>query len=304
MKVLILLHSTTGNTKLVTRYARTVIEARGHSCSIHDVGRNPDTIDLEGVDLLGLSCPTMYFRPTYVMERVVARLPVAERKMPAFLLATCGGDPGAHFQLLSEQLAHKETAVLGAHFVPMTNNWPIHRNVVSPFAPAEPVIEQLLKHRPKARGSMAFLWPDIQGVSKKAPQALKTFVETMLNKADSGRSSDYVWAPEPSELPHGPAATSIAGRNLDVFKMRKSTNITIDRELCMRCGTCINICPSECLTRDDERSIPRVGDNCTGCWACFNHCPHGAIGGVAAPPGAPRYTGPTKAMRDIFRNAE
>ena len=105
MKSILFLHSTTGNTRLVARFAADRLKQAGHSCKIHDITRHRDApADLLEYDLVGFACPTMYWRPTLPMEKFVARLPPAGAEPKAvFQIATAGGDPGAQFALLAEQ---------------------------------------------------------------------------------------------------------------------------------------------------------------------------------------------------------
>ncbi len=91
------------------------------------------------------------------------------------------------------------------------------------------------------------------------------------------------------------------GRLMTVDKMREGTRIRIDAGRCTRCGTCVQLCPAQCLTRASEEDVPRVGKTCTGCWTCHNHCPDRAISGWGAPLGAGRYEGPADASRRLFR---
>ena len=52
MKIQFLLHSTTGNTRLVTRYAAGYLRVQGHDCDIHDIAKRREPPDLAQVDLL------------------------------------------------------------------------------------------------------------------------------------------------------------------------------------------------------------------------------------------------------------
>lgn len=51
----------------------------------------------------------------------------------------------------------------------------------------------------------------------------------------------------------------------------------VDRNECTGCGLCIDECPSESITIDDE-GISCIDENkCTECGACVDICPSVAI---------------------------
>ena len=51
----------------------------------------------------------------------------------------------------------------------------------------------------------------------------------------------------------------------------------VDRNECTGCGLCIDECPSEAITIDDE-GISCIDENkCTECGACVDICPSVAI---------------------------
>jgi NAD-dependent dihydropyrimidine dehydrogenase PreA subunit len=53
--------------------------------------------------------------------------------------------------------------------------------------------------------------------------------------------------------------------------------IKIDHEKCCLCEGCINMCDQNVLDREDDKIIVLIPDDCTGCGACADICPEGAI---------------------------
>lgn len=49
-------------------------------------------------------------------------------------------------------------------------------------------------------------------------------------------------------------------------------NEIIDKDFCTRCGTCIGICPAECIAFCNEQII-KNGRNCIACGQCYLNCP-------------------------------
>ena len=298
MRCLILLHSTTGNTAVVTRFAADRIRAAGHECTVHDIVRHPEVPALDDVDLLGVACPTMYFRPTIAMEIFIDRLPATTPARPAFLLATASGETGAHFPLLAERLRPKGWLTLGARFVPCVDNWPPHRVATGLARPLRALAAILYRYVPPLHTGLQFLWPELGEPETRHRDQITAFIAEMLARAAApGGPAHFA----PTGLGIGGLWPSRFGRWMTRDKMCAATRPRIDARLCSSCGTCVAVCPVGCISRAAEDAVPNVGSGCTGCWACYNHCPDGAISGLGCPRGAGRYAGPSPAMRELFR---
>lgn len=50
----------------------------------------------------------------------------------------------------------------------------------------------------------------------------------------------------------------------------------VDEELCVGCGTCLEMCPMETIFSKDNIAIVDI-DKCIGCGVCAHHCPEEAI---------------------------
>jgi MinD superfamily P-loop ATPase len=85
-------------------------------------------------------------------------------------------------------------------------------------------------------------------------------------------------------------------------EMSKATAVRIDETVCRRCGSCAKACPSGNIAWPDRERSPAIGKRCTGCWACYNACPHSAIRGWATPPGKGRYSGPSHSTKSLFED--
>jgi NAD-dependent dihydropyrimidine dehydrogenase PreA subunit len=53
--------------------------------------------------------------------------------------------------------------------------------------------------------------------------------------------------------------------------------ITIDEESCDGCGECVDICPSEVFSLENEKSKVTNLDECAGCESCVEVCPNSLI---------------------------
>ncbi len=297
MKCLILLHSATGNTRLMTRYAASCIASAGHECKIRDIVSHPKPPALGSVDLLGVSCPTMYFRPTFAMERYVARLPSTAKPKPVFLLGTAGGEPGAHFALLAEQLAHKGYVTLGAHWLMFPESWPPHLTLVKDMGKTAQYGEMFSRRYPALRPWLAVFWPEI-GVSSEADRDnLRRFSEEVLVRASTFEPDV---APSFNDLHKPMPGTNMAGRMVTVEMAAQYTAVKLVPDRCTKCGICVKVCPVGCINQEKKGALPAFGRGCTGCWACFQHCPDQAISGWKSDPAVGKYPGPTKELKELF----
>ncbi len=60
--------------------------------------------------------------------------------------------------------------------------------------------------------------------------------------------------------------------------------IALDREKCVGCGDCANVCPQQCYTMgDDHKSVHAFPDRCMECGACSLNCRAQAISMEAGP---------------------
>jgi len=52
--------------------------------------------------------------------------------------------------------------------------------------------------------------------------------------------------------------------------------IKINPLLCDLCGTCLSVCPADCMSLDENR-LYIDNDACTHCELCIGVCPFGAL---------------------------
>lgn len=68
---------------------------------------------------------------------------------------------------------------------------------------------------------------------------------------------------------------------------------------CIKCGRCVNNCPTQNIELDTEKPELKWKDNCLLCFRCYNFCPNAAInfgGKIKDPEKYIRYPGPVEKM--------
>lgn len=70
----------------------------------------------------------------------------------------------------------------------------------------------------------------------------------------------------------GPCSVDFVSGNTGSWRLERPT---LDVSLCIRCGTCSRVCPTNCITFDKTSDTPVVFDfdYCKGCGICVNECP-------------------------------
>jgi len=51
----------------------------------------------------------------------------------------------------------------------------------------------------------------------------------------------------------------------------------IDADRCIRCGTCVAVCPSNSIGIGEDTDLPELVKMCTGCSLCWDFCPRGGL---------------------------
>ena len=59
--------------------------------------------------------------------------------------------------------------------------------------------------------------------------------------------------------------------------IKNVTTLRLDRDACIGCGMCLDVCPHGVFEMQDKRAAIREADLCMECGACKRNCPAGAI---------------------------
>ncbi len=55
------------------------------------------------------------------------------------------------------------------------------------------------------------------------------------------------------------------------------TTLTLDRQACIGCGQCLEVCPQEVFVLAEGKARLADPDGCMECGACANNCPVSAL---------------------------
>jgi NAD-dependent dihydropyrimidine dehydrogenase PreA subunit len=53
--------------------------------------------------------------------------------------------------------------------------------------------------------------------------------------------------------------------------------VAVDKEKCVGCEECVNVCPVDVYEMQDEKSVPVNEEECIGCESCVDVCEQEAI---------------------------
>lgn len=69
---------------------------------------------------------------------------------------------------------------------------------------------------------------------------------------------------------------SFVAKLADAKWVKKYSKKNVDHKLCVKCQTCVQICPVGNISFSDNKIV--IGDKCVECYACIHWCPKAAIG--------------------------
>jgi len=95
--------------------------------------------------------------------------------------------------------------------------------------------------------------------------------------------------------PVGHLLGGLQRKHIDQVIEKLGKELTINEEICIKCGKCARICPTHNISK--KEGLYQFGDNCALCLRCYSQCPVSAIligEGSKDTNKYPRYKGPGK----------
>ncbi|MGN0838445.1 MAG: 4Fe-4S binding protein [Pyramidobacter sp.] len=73
----------------------------------------------------------------------------------------------------------------------------------------------------------------------------------------------------------GPCSYILSAAHTGTWRLERPS---VDKNLCIRCGTCARYCPTACITvTKNENPLIFDWEYCKGCGICANECPKQAL---------------------------
>jgi len=244
MKVLIIYFSQTGNTKKLAKKIREGIVNSGNSCDLVKI-KQADITKLYKYELIGIGCPTFFYREPVNIKRWIETLP-RKKDRYVFLFATHGSCLGNTFYYMTEELKARGYRVIGAIDSYADSSLQFYPTPMHTYGHPD---DQELRDA-QAFGEM------ICDLSQRIQQG-----ETHL--LPEFRLVNDTWWYKDSQL-----------MTLKILR-RISPKFTFN-ENCTKCMICQEECPSDAI---DIEAVPPIiqGEGCIFCWACEKLCPENAI---------------------------
>lgn len=241
LKGLICYHSNTGNTVAVVKFLAQQMD--GVTFDLHNV-TDATAPDFGTYDVIGCVTWTYYLGVPPLMADWLADMPDLAGK-PVFLMNTYGVMPGWTLKRMAETIAARNGSVIGAYSFHTPESYP-------PFI---------------VKG-----WDSVDAPEPADLASFEAFVaelEVQLTRIGAGQT------PELSRVKLGWFDYVIRPSSVEKAR-RKMGALVVDAALCTGCATCAAVCHYNAI--DCADGPPQFdAAQCHSCFACFNHCPAGAI---------------------------
>lgn len=250
MKIGIIYHSGTGTTAKLASEITQGWRSLNHQVEIFRI-RQGDSIPLTGYDIIGIGTPTMGFRaPSFVVE-FLSNFP--ESHQPYFLFNTCAGTIANTFYNLFSVLAKKGWKLIGT------------------LSTKGQGTANILAWRPALDKNVSLT----DGLSENSLETARQFPTIILENFQNMITTQKVPSlKEKLRLSYAPMMLMKDSMLAKGTTGKKTVNL----DKCTRCGLCATkICPSGCITLNEEK-IPQFNEKlCISCQGCVNLCPSLAI---------------------------
>lgn len=240
-KIAILYHSGVSSTRTVSEKIYSDIK-NIFETDIYSVEELSPDFFIENYDALIIGFPVIHAAPSKRITDFIFSLSKFSREIPAFIFCTCGLYSGNSLRI-SAKIALKKNIVV---FMSRSYN----RCPASDGTLLAPFVRMFFRFG--------------KSVWKKMESDVSNFVSKVQN-SDFKKNMPNFRLYSVLNFPN-----KLAG-HLFVF------NIYTHKDKCVRCGLCVNYCPSKALVSDKENYPFFEKNMCEKCYRCIHHCPSHAL---------------------------
>ena len=243
LKALIIYFSQTGGTEKIANAICEGILETGNDCELVKI-QEASTKTLSSYDLIGIGCPTFYYREPLNVRNFIRQIEDGSGKY-GFIFCTHGSDKGNIFYYLQEELTRKGFLVIGAFDSYSESSLQFY-----------PKIMHTTKHPDEI---------EIAGAKNFGKEMYKRILRIQQGDLDVRPVFELIentWWARDSKM-------------MTPELLRKTTpELKIDSEKCIQCLICQNNCPVDAIDIANQE-IQKEG--CIFCWFCEKSCPERAI---------------------------
>ncbi|MCK5050267.1 MAG: EFR1 family ferrodoxin [Candidatus Cloacimonetes bacterium] len=243
-KVLVLYHSGSGSTKLISEV---LSERLSETCEI-DISQISSSFDyqqIENYDLLIFGFPTYSCQPSLSMKEFVDRMPFFQKQVKALVFTTCALYSGNTLRILIKKLDKKNVVTIN------------YFQFIGPASDGALLFPKL--------SSRIFQYE--KKINAKILKAVNVISKTLNSSKAKLRIPAYKWY-----VPLNNILLYFGELSYKKYKSR----MHIIKERCINCNICVNNCPRNCW--ESREIIPAFDPhNCEFCLKCIHNCPQNAI---------------------------
>lgn len=240
MKVLLMYHSSVGNTKLLSNLICSVL-AKTVECDIFSVESLPSDLDYNDYDAYVIGFPTYHSRPSEEIMKHFNSIQVLKEKKPAFIFTTCGWYSANALRIFVKVNLNKGI-------------YPLMSRSYKCIATDGILIAPMLK----------FLFDFDRKLPSKIERDSKEFVDMLENQKSIAKIPRF-------------KLYSIINYPNAVLGQKYTFKINLNEDKCIQCGRCVRECNVSAFSLDSN-GYPEVDrKKCVNCYRCIHHCPVGAL---------------------------
>ncbi|NVM27862.1 MAG: 4Fe-4S binding protein [Candidatus Helarchaeota archaeon] len=245
MRVLVIYFSQSGGTEKIAKKIQEGINTSANSCELVKI-KKVNLTKLDEYELIGLGCPTFFYREPANIQRFINNLPLKKGKY-VFIFASHGSCLGNTFYYMTEQLKERGYQVIGAF---------------------DSYSDSSIQFYPSPMHTHGH--PDAQEL-----QTAQEFGEKICSVSEKVRNGQTNLIPQFELVTDTWWYRDSKVATLDLLR-RISPVFIINEDKCKKCMTCQEECPGDAI--DINASPPEIQkEGCIFCWACEKICPEGAI---------------------------